>query len=57
VLDFVQHANELEVMRSLSIEGGQGYLLGRPSIDVPPAVPPIPVRAMSGSVGRQGLEP
>jgi EAL domain-containing protein (putative c-di-GMP-specific phosphodiesterase class I) len=49
VLHFVQHANELDVMRSLSIEGGQGYLLGRPSIDVPPAQPPMPVREMSGA--------
>jgi EAL domain-containing protein (putative c-di-GMP-specific phosphodiesterase class I) len=57
VLHFVPHANELDVMRSLSIEGGQGYLLGRPSIHVPPALPPVPVRTMSGSVGRQGLEP
>jgi hypothetical protein len=53
----VQHANELEVMRSLSIEGGQGYLLGRPSIDVPPAQPPMPVPDTSGSVGRVGIEP
>jgi diguanylate cyclase (GGDEF)-like protein len=57
VLDFVRNANELDVMRSLSIEGGQGYLLGRPSIEVPPAQPPKPVRELSGSVGRQGLEP
>jgi EAL domain-containing protein (putative c-di-GMP-specific phosphodiesterase class I) len=51
VLHFVQHANELDVMRSLSIEGGQGYLLGRPSIHVPPAVPPVHVRETSGAVG------
>jgi EAL domain-containing protein (putative c-di-GMP-specific phosphodiesterase class I) len=57
VLDFVQHANELEVMRSLSIEGGQGYLLGRPSTDVPPQPLQMPVREMSGSVGRLGIEP
>ena len=44
-------------MRSLSIEGGQGYLLGRPSIQVPPVVPSVPVREMSGSVGSQRRPP
>jgi diguanylate cyclase (GGDEF)-like protein len=35
VLEFVRHAEEFDVMRNLAIEGGQGYLLGRPSIQMP----------------------
>ena len=31
ILSFVRHAHELDAMRDLSIDGGQGYLLGRPS--------------------------
>jgi diguanylate cyclase (GGDEF)-like protein len=31
ILGFVRHAHELDAMRDLSIEGGQGYLLGRPA--------------------------
>lgn len=57
VLRFVQNASELDVMRSLSIEGGQGYLLGRPSIHVPPAQPPMPARELSASVGRLVIQP
>ena len=50
VLHFVQHANELDVMRSLSIEGGQGYLLGRPSVDVPTDAARV-LREMAGFSG------
>jgi diguanylate cyclase (GGDEF)-like protein len=32
-LAFVQNSEDLDVMRNLMIEGGQGYLLGRPSRD------------------------
>jgi diguanylate cyclase (GGDEF)-like protein len=31
ILEFVQHAHELHAMQDLSIEGGQGFLLGRPT--------------------------
>ena len=31
ILSYVRHAHELDAMRDLSIDGGQGYLLGRPS--------------------------
>jgi diguanylate cyclase (GGDEF)-like protein len=34
VLTFVRHAHELDAMRDLSIEGGQGYLLGRPTTEL-----------------------
>jgi EAL domain-containing protein (putative c-di-GMP-specific phosphodiesterase class I) len=35
MLHFVQHASEFDAMRNLAIEGGQGYLLGRPSVAMP----------------------
>jgi EAL domain-containing protein (putative c-di-GMP-specific phosphodiesterase class I) len=35
VLEFVRHADEFDVMRNLAIEGGQGFLLGRPSVEMP----------------------
>jgi diguanylate cyclase (GGDEF)-like protein len=35
ILDFVQNAGELEIMRGPLIKGGQGYLLGRPSESAP----------------------
>jgi EAL domain-containing protein (putative c-di-GMP-specific phosphodiesterase class I) len=37
ILSYVRHAHELDAMRDLSIEGGQGYLLGRPSTAPEPA--------------------
>jgi EAL domain-containing protein (putative c-di-GMP-specific phosphodiesterase class I) len=37
ILTFVQHAHELHERHDLSIEGGQGYLLGRPATEVDPS--------------------
>lgn len=37
ILSYVRHAHGLDAMRDLSIEGGQGYLLGRPSSEGAPA--------------------
>ena len=34
LLAFVRHAHEIDEMQDLSIEGGQGYLLGRPAIEI-----------------------
>ena len=34
LLTFVRHAHELIEVQDLSIEGGQGYLLGRPPIEL-----------------------
>ncbi len=34
LLAFVRHAHEIDEMQDLSIEGGQGYLLGRPEVDL-----------------------
>ena len=34
LLAFVRHAHEIVDMQDLSIEGGQGYLLGRPQIEL-----------------------
>jgi EAL domain-containing protein (putative c-di-GMP-specific phosphodiesterase class I) len=30
ILDFVEHAHDLDVMREPAIDGGQGFLLGQP---------------------------
>jgi EAL domain-containing protein (putative c-di-GMP-specific phosphodiesterase class I) len=32
MLTFVRHAHELNAMHDLAIEGGQGFLLGRPAV-------------------------
>jgi diguanylate cyclase (GGDEF)-like protein len=34
ILAFVRHTQDLEVMRNPAIDGGQGFLLGRPSSDL-----------------------
>jgi EAL domain-containing protein (putative c-di-GMP-specific phosphodiesterase class I) len=34
-LQFVRNAGEIELVRDLPIRGGQGYLLGRPSSELP----------------------
>ena len=34
ILSFVRHAHDLDVMHDPAIEGGQGFLLGRPSPDL-----------------------
>jgi EAL domain-containing protein (putative c-di-GMP-specific phosphodiesterase class I) len=34
LLAFVRHAHEADAMQDLAIEGGQGYLLGRPQVEL-----------------------
>jgi EAL domain-containing protein (putative c-di-GMP-specific phosphodiesterase class I) len=34
MLTFVRHAHELNALQDLSIQGGQGFLLGRPAIEL-----------------------
>jgi diguanylate cyclase (GGDEF)-like protein len=34
LLEFVRHAHEIDELQDLSIEGGQGYLLGRPDVEL-----------------------
>jgi diguanylate cyclase (GGDEF)-like protein len=55
MLHFVRHASEFDAMRNLAIEGGQGYLLGRPSIQMPAAE--LTPRGPALEVGRLGIEP
>jgi diguanylate cyclase (GGDEF)-like protein len=57
MLDFVRHASDLDVMRNLAIEGGQGFLLGRPSKDLEHAGEPPPALDGASPVGRLGIEP
>ena len=42
LLAFVRHAHEIDEMQDLSIEGGQGYLLGRPEVDLSRSVTVTP---------------
>jgi EAL domain-containing protein (putative c-di-GMP-specific phosphodiesterase class I) len=57
MLDFVRHASDLDVMRNLAIEGGQGFLLGRPTKDLEHAGElPAALEGVS-PVGRLGIEP
>jgi diguanylate cyclase (GGDEF)-like protein len=59
MLHFVRNADELDIMRNLSIEGGQGFLLGRPSRKPEYAqdLSAVEATAERRSVGRLGLEP
>lgn len=44
ILAFVRTADSLEIMLNPPIDGGQGFLLGRPSLDLPQNAPPVPPR-------------
>jgi diguanylate cyclase (GGDEF)-like protein len=41
MLEFVRNASELEIVRDPLIKGGQGYLLGRPSVDLSGLAPSL----------------
>jgi EAL domain-containing protein (putative c-di-GMP-specific phosphodiesterase class I) len=54
ILDFVRNAAELEVRQDSPIPGGQGYLLGRPSVDISQLATPL-AALVSPHVPRRSL--